>query len=254
MMKINKISQSLALIPLTGMVFLMGTPSAFASECSVLSPCVVTSVPAVSSLTDALASTEIRVTAPSVDSVTAPVAEKVDNVTAPVAGAVSKATAPAVSVIETATAPITPFLPVLPEPVKITPAKPATAAQEPASSVAPNTVAAEGANTDNVTPENTMSASTTSDSGQSHESPAAVSGGLDESTTLAPNASDAKPAVVHSAQGSTTKIINSGGFGFGSLNPVDDPVGFTSLVFAYIIVLGSAIGFAIKRSAFLNFG
>jgi hypothetical protein len=99
-----------------------------------------------------------------------------------------------------------------------------------------------------------MSASDTSASGQSHESSAAVSGGLDETTTLAPNVLDVKPVSVHSAQGSTTKIINSGAFGFGSLNPVDNPVGFTSLVFAYIIVLGSAIGFAIKRSAFLNFG
>jgi hypothetical protein len=157
-------------------------------------------------------------------------------------------------VIESATAPITPFLPVQPEPVTIVPAKPATAAKEPASSVELNAVAAEGANTENVTPENTMSASDTSASGQSHESSAAVSVDLDETTTLAPNVLDVKPVSVHSAQGSTTKIINSGAFGFGSLNPVDNPVGFTSLVFAYIIVLGSAIGFAIKRSAFLNFG
>lgn len=264
-MKLNKLSQGLVLIPLTGVISLMGTPAALAVECSTLSPCVVNSVSAASKV---LVDAKVKVTIPQAQSVTAPVAPTLDSVTAPVKSAVrpvgetvNKVTAPVVdavknvaSPITTPVAPITPIIPVLPEPVPVVPGVSAAPVTQPeVAPVEPVAVAEAGTNTEIVTPEDTKSASETLNTPQLHDSAAVSSGGLNGNTTLAPNRLEFQPAAVHSTEGTMTKFINSGGFGFGHLNPVDDPVGFTGLVFAYITVIGSAIAFAVKRSAFLNF-
>jgi hypothetical protein len=262
-MKISKISQSLALIPLTGVISIMGTPAAFAMECSSLSPCVVNSVPAVSSLSDVLASPKAQVTVPQVQSLTAPIAPAVDKVTAPVkavtapvAGTINKVTATVVDTVGSVATPVAPIAPIIKESIAVIPKAPVPAMEQTVSPAAPVAVATavDGTNAENVAPENTKSASDTSAAVQLHESSAASSGALNGVATLGPSLLDSKPATVHSSQGSATKVIHSGAFGFGYLNPMDNPVSFTGLVFAYIIVLGSAIGFAVKRSAFLNFG
>lgn len=232
--KINKMSQSLVLIPLTGMVSLMGTLPAMATECSALSPCA----PAVSSLSDTLDSPNVQVTVPLVPSVTDSIAPTVDSVSSsvttelasPVAGTINKVTAPAVDAIDNTATPIT------------------TVVQEPVVTV---TQPESPDDTDFVSPQDTKSvgmmpavASETTTSAQLYESAAATAGAL--------SILNLQPASIHSAQGSMIKVRDSGGFGFGHLNPADDPVAFSGLAFAYIIVLGSAIGFAVKRSAFLH--
>lgn len=91
------------------MVSLMGTLPAFTAECSTLSPCVINSVPALSSLSDGLASEDVQVDAPLVQSVTAPIAPTVDNVTdavvAPVAETINKLTVPVVETVDNVVAP-----------------------------------------------------------------------------------------------------------------------------------------------------
>lgn len=87
---------------------------------------------------------------------------------------------------------------------------------------------------------------------QLHESAAVNTGDLNGAMGLSPSLLNFQSAALHSSQGSMTKMNNSGAFGFGHVKPVDDLLAFPGLAFAYIIVLGSVIGSAVKRNISLN--
>ena len=251
-MKSKKLS-GLTTIPLVGLISLVGTPIAFADECSALTPCVSNSLSAAVSLpSDALSSVTVEVTAPPVPSVTAPITQTLDDVTAPVdaiaapvADSISKITAP---ITDNAPVPVVPVVPT--KPIPTLPGESGIPLEETAA-VEPATSVPEENNAEIVAPADTKSASTPIPP-EIHNA-SADSGGLSGLMMLTPNLVDFQSAAVHSSQGTQTKVRNSGGFGFGHVNPVDNPVGFAGMAFAYIIVLGSGLSLAVKRGFVPNF-
>jgi hypothetical protein len=243
-MKISKISYSLALLPLAGIMTLMGTSTAFAAECS----CAVNNpASAVSSLTDVLASSKVQGNAKNLLNPTL-LAQSVQRVASPVDKSVKDVTGPTVRTIKD--------VGVANKPLSKLPVHPKAKGKSPDAPIV--------AVADEISPSAEINSTSESPaSNQLSESVLATSNRLNVVTALDKKVSvgnvsstglDFEPATVHSSQGSPTVIRDSGAWGFGHLDVLDEnPLEFIGFVFAYIIALGSTIGFAVKRSISLNF-
>ena len=241
-MKIRKLAQGLAVIPLIGAASILGTQPAIAAGCSGILSCAVAPAPTVQPPT----TQEVQAALQPFQSVIAPTQPVADAVKAPVGKIVTPATAPAADAINKATAPIAPSPYIPPVPVIPVAQSPAPAeAQTPPAAIGKATMAETGANTTaQANAEPVVAAAA-----QIHNSGSANSGGLHESVQT-PRALDATPVALHSSQGEMTKYWNAGMFGFGHLDPADAPRSI-GLAITYFITLGTTIGFAIKKGAFL---